>query len=191
MTASIPQRKKMHPHKFTLYLAMGSIAMMFAGFTSAYIVKRNQAQWRPFDMPLAFWYSTAVILLSSLTIHLAMKAHQARRMQQYKVFLVVTSFLGLLFAFLQWKGFEYIHTHGFKMIFEGSTPSSSFLGAIAGVHILHIIGGVIVLAVLLVRSFSQKVKTYSSNGIEVASIYWHFVDAIWIYLFLFFNLING
>ena len=60
------QRKKIHPHKFTLWVAIGSIVMMFAGLTSAYIVKSNQAAWQSIVMPKIFWYSTAVILISSL-----------------------------------------------------------------------------------------------------------------------------
>ena len=68
------ERKRIHPHKFMLWVAMGSIVMMFAGFTSAYIVRSNQANWLQFSLPVIFWYSTVVILLSSLTMHFSVKA---------------------------------------------------------------------------------------------------------------------
>jgi cytochrome c oxidase subunit 3 len=74
------QRKKIHPHKFTLWVALGSIIMMFAGLTSAYVVKRDQPAWTTFPIPRAFWYSTAVILLSSLTVQMSLKAFKDREM---------------------------------------------------------------------------------------------------------------
>jgi cytochrome c oxidase subunit 3 len=78
MAAVEEQRKRLHPQKFALWVAMASILMMFAGFTSAYIVKRNDSNWLQFTLPPVFWYSTAVILLSSLTVYLSTKAFKAR-----------------------------------------------------------------------------------------------------------------
>ena len=68
------QRKKIHPHKFAMWIGIGSIIMMFAGLTSAYIVKRDQPGWTTFDIPRSFWYSTFAILVSSLTMQMALKA---------------------------------------------------------------------------------------------------------------------
>ena len=75
---------KIHPHKFTLWVAIGSILMMFAGLTSAYIVKRNQANWQTFDLPVAFWYSTAIIVLSSFTLMMAVSSFKNRMMSRYR-----------------------------------------------------------------------------------------------------------
>jgi len=72
------QQRKIHPHKFTLWVAIGSILMMFAGLTSAYIVKRSQANWLMLEIPLVFWFSTVTILLSSVTVHLALKGIKQR-----------------------------------------------------------------------------------------------------------------
>ena len=74
------QKRKIHPHKFTLWVAIGSILMMFAGLTSAYIVKRSQASWLMIEIPMMFWYSTATILASSVTVQLALKALKKREM---------------------------------------------------------------------------------------------------------------
>ena len=75
----VDQNKKIHPHKFILWVGIGSIIMMFAGLTSAYIVKRDQPGWTTFTIPRAFWYSTAVILVSSLTIQMALRAFKMAR----------------------------------------------------------------------------------------------------------------
>jgi cytochrome c oxidase subunit 3 len=191
-TVSDQQRKRIHPHKFALWIGMASILMMFAGFTSAYIVKRNDGNnWLEFSLPPVFWYSTAVILLSSLTINLAAKAFKDRNMQRYRTLITVTAFLGILFSVLQWSGFEYLQRHGVKLIGRDSNPAGSFLGVITGVHMLHVLGGVVVLMVIFLRAFNTRKKNYSSVPIEVASTYWHFVDAIWIYLFIFFNIVSN
>lgn len=190
-TVSDQQRKRIHPHKFSMWVAMASILMMFAGFTSAYIVKSADSNWLEFRLPPVFWYSTAVILLSSLTIHLAEKAFKARDMRKYRVLMTVTAALGVLFVVLQTFGFKYLQDHGVKLIGANSNPSASFLGVITGVHMLHVLGGVVVLLVMFLRAFNRRIKNYSSVPIEVASTYWHFVGGIWIYLLIFFNIVSG
>ncbi len=190
-TLSEQQRKRLHPHKFTLWVGMASMMMLFAGFTSAYIVKRNDTNWLEFKLPPVFWYSTAVILLSSLTIYLASQSFKARNMVRYRVLISITALLGILFAVLQWIGFVYLQEHGVKLIGANSNPSGSFLGVITGVHILHVLGGVVVLLIMLVKAFNRQRKTYSAIPLEVACTYWHFVDALWIYLFVFFNIVSG
>lgn len=190
-TAIEQQRKRLHPYKFLLWVGMASILMMFAGFTSAYIVKSNDSNWLQFTLPKIFFYSTAVILFSSLTMYLAVKAFKARDMSRYRILISVTAFAGVLFVILQWKGFQYLQSKGVRLIGSGSNPSASFLGVITGVHILHVIGGVVVLTIMFLKAFNSRSKTYSNMPIEVASTYWHFVDAIWIYLFVFFNIVSG
>lgn len=190
-SVSEQQRKRLHPHKFALWVAMASILMMFAGFTSAYIVKRSGSNWLEFSLPPVFWYSTFVILLSSLTIHLAGKSFKTRNMARYRTLITVTACLGILFVVLQLTGFQYLQEHGVKLIGTNSNASGSFLGVITGIHMLHVLGGVIVLLVLFIRAFNRRIKNYSAVPIEIASTYWHFVDGIWIYLFIFFNIVNG
>lgn len=184
------QRKRLHPYKFSLWIGMASILMMFAGFTSAYLVKRNDSNWLQFNLPPIFWYSTVVILSSSLTIYLAEKSFKARNMARYRSLITITAVLGVVFVILQFMGFQYLEKHGVKLIGSGSNPSGSFLGVITGVHILHVLGGVVVLIIMFIRAFTSGSKNYSNIPIEVASTYWHFVDAIWIYLFIFFNIVS-
>src|SRR5213596_3172803 len=100
------QHQRIHPHKFTLWIAIGSIIMMFAGLTSAFIVKSNQAGWQAIEMPKIFWYSTALILSSSLVMQMAVSAFKEREMNRYRLLMAVTLLLGILFVILQWFGFQ-------------------------------------------------------------------------------------
>jgi cytochrome c oxidase subunit 3 len=184
------QRKKIHPHKFTLWVAIGSILMMFAGLTSAYIVKRAQANWALLEIPVAFWISTVVILASSVTVYLANKAFHDRQMVRYRRMLGITAILGTVFLVLQIIGFASFAGKDVKLVGAGSNPSYSFLLAIAGLHGLHVLGGVVALVIIYLRARSAKLRNYSAVPIEVASTYWHFVDLLWIYLFVFFSLMK-
>lgn len=182
--------KRIHPHKFTLWVAMGSIIMMFAGLTSAYIVKKNQSSWLEFDLPVVFMYSTLVIIASSLTVHLAAKAFKAREMARYRTLITVTALLGVLFMGLQILGFMDLEARNIALTGAKSNSAASFLLVITGLHMLHVLGGVIALLVMFIRAYVSRVKNYSSLSIELVGTYWHFVDILWIYLFIFYNWIG-
>lgn len=183
------QRQKIHPHKLLLWIAICSICMMFAGWTSAFLVRKAQGNWLLFPMPWSFWISTIVILTSSVTMHLTLRAFTQRNMKLYKAMLALTTFLGVAFMLLQLYGFYQLGQSGITLASNGDGVSGSFIYVISSVHILHMLGGVIALVVMyLVVNFSKKTKIYSSTGLEILSTYWHFVDVLWIYLFLFFLL---
>lgn len=183
IVATEAQRKKIHPHKFTLWVAIGSIIMMFAGLTSAYIVKRDQPNWVSFDMPRIFWFSTLVMLLSSLAIQLAVKSFKDREMGRYRILVMATFALGAAFIWMQWAGFQQIWASGVTLKGSGA---AQFLYIIFGLHALHVLGGIVALAVLFIRIFNRKYRSYSPVPIEIAATYWHFVDLLWVYLFVFF-----
>lgn len=186
-TVVMQQRNKIHPHKFTLWMGIGSIVMMFAGLTSAYIVKRNQANWISFELPAFFWYSTAAIIVSSLTIYLARRSFMNREMAKYKMLMMLTLLLGILFIALQVLGFKQLWANGITL--QG-TVSYSFLYVIVGLHAAHVIGGIIALAVMYGKTFSRKIRTYNLVPVELVSTYWHFVDLLWIYLLVFLLMIR-
>ena len=181
------QKRKIHPHKFTLWVAIGSILMMFAGLTSAYIVKRSQVNWLMIEIPLIFWYSTAAIVASSVAIQLSLKALKQRNMLMYRRWLVITAVLGVLFLVLQVIGFAQFGASDIRLVGAGSNASYSFLLAISGMHGLHVLGGVIALVIIAIRAVSISKRNYSTLPLEIAATYWHFVDILWIYLFIFFN----
>lgn len=177
------QRNKIHPHKFTMWIAIASIVMMFAGLTSAYIVKREQPGWTGFTMPVIFWYSTAVMLLSSLTMQLALIAFKERNKNKYKKLITVTAVLGIVFIIMQYIGFSHLWKTGVQLRGSGS---AQFMYIIFGLHALHVLGGVITLLVMFLKAFSAKIRSYNVVPVEVTSTYWHFVDLLWVYLFVFF-----
>jgi cytochrome c oxidase subunit 3 len=182
------QRKRIHPHKFTLLVAIGSIVMMFAGLTSAYIVKSNQVNWKPVTLPNVFWVSTAAMLLSSLTLQMALRSFKQREMNKYRSLIGATLLLGVAFIVLQWMGFSELWRQ--QVTFKGA-GAGQFLYIIFGLHALHVIGGVIVLLVMFIKAFAGKIKLYSSVPVEIAATYWHFVDFLWIYLLVFFLFIGN
>lgn len=181
------QKRKIHPHKFTLWVAIGSILMMFAGLTSAYIVKRSQVSWLMIEIPLIFWYSTVAIIASSVAIQLSLKALKQRNMVMYRRWLMITAVLGVLFLVLQVIGFAQFGASDIRLVGAGSNASYSFLLAISGMHGLHVLGGVVALVIIAIRAVSVSKRNYSTLPLEIAATYWHFVDILWIYLFIFFN----
>lgn len=162
---------------------MGSIAMMFAGLTSAYIVRQAQGNWVEYSLPILFWFSTAAIVVSSATIALGLRAFRQRRMPQYRMLITATLILGVLFGVFQFMGFSQLYANDIRV--DGN-PSESFLFIIAGLHLLHIAGGIIALLIVFFRAFRTNVKIYNATGLEIVANYWHFVDILWIYLFVFF-----
>ncbi len=185
---SMQQKRRIHPHKFTMWIAIGSIVMMFAGLTSDYIVKSNQVNWQEVKTPQVFWYSTAAILLSSLTIQMGLRSFKQREMNRYRQLIAATTILGIIFIVLQWIGFKQLWNSGIQ--FKGIAGAGQFLYVIFGLHALHVLGGAIALIVMFIKAFFGKTKTYASTGVEVMATYWHFVDVLWIYLFVFFIIIK-
>jgi len=179
------QRKKIHPHKFTLWVAIASILMMFAGLTSAFIVKSNLVGWRQIEMPRIFWGSTIAIVASSVAIQMALRSFRQREMNNYRLLLAITFLLGIAFVGLQWLGFSELWEQQ-KVTFRGASGAGQFLYVIFGLHALHVVGGIIALIVLFTRAFFGNVKSYSPVPVEVAATYWHFVDILWLYLLIFF-----
>jgi cytochrome c oxidase subunit III len=188
MIAVMKQEKKIiHPLKFIMWAGCASIVMMFAGLSSAYIVKRNQANWLSFDIPIIFYYSTAVIILSSVTIMLSRKAFINREMKHYKRWLFLTTILGIAFVLLQYVGFKELWASGITLT---RNVSFSFLYIIVGLHALHVLGGVVALVIMYLKTFSIRRKNYNQIYIDLMNTYWHFVDLLWIYLLFFLLLIR-
>ena len=184
----VDKGKKMHPHKFTLWVAIGSIVMMFAGLTSAFIVKSNMASWTAVTLPKVFYISTIVILASSITVQMALRSFKNREMNNYRLLIGVTLLLGIAFIVLQWMGFNNLWAQ--QVTLKGS-GAGQFLYVIFGLHAIHVIGGIVTLIVMFLKAYFGKIKLYSSVPVEVAATYWHFVDGLWIYLLVFFLIIGG
>ena len=174
---------KIHPHKFTLWVAIGSIIMMFAGLTSAFIVKSGQPNWQGVQTPPIFWYSTAVMLISSITIQASLRSFKQKEMSRFRSLFLLTLILGIAFVIMQWIGFKWLWNGGVR--FDGA-GAGQFLYIIFGLHALHVLGGIVALVIISARQYFGKSRSYNSTPIEVMSTYWHFVDLLWLYLLVFF-----
>ncbi|OIN58914.1 cytochrome c oxidase subunit 3 [Arsenicibacter rosenii] len=172
----------MNPRKFILWLFIVSIIMLFAAMTSAYLVRRAEGNWLEYDIPPIFGYSTAVLIVSSLTIHWAYWAAKKDRFNTLKTAITITFVAGMAFLYMQFQGWVQLVDQ--KVFFVGN-PAGSFMYVFTGLHAFHLISGLIVLLFALKASFQLRVHAKSLDQIEIAATYWHFLDILWIYLFLF------
>lgn len=186
-TELLTEKKKTHPYQFFLWAGLGSIVMMFAGLTSAYIVKKSQANWLDFEMPSVFMISTVVILISSFTIQMASKKFKEQNENQYRGFLSLTAILGVVFMVLQIQGFMALQANSIALVGPKSNSAASFLFVITVLHLIHVFGGIIALIWISFRSFSNKNSMKNNLPVKLISSYWHFVDILWVYLFVFLH----
>lgn len=186
LTHQNEQHKTARAKKMMLWFGIISMVMMFAGLTSAYIVSKSRPDWlSEFVLPLAFYWSTFIIILSSLTLHFGKKSILDNNRKNASFFLVATLALGIAFVMLQLQSFEQIVSAGYYFTGSESTITTSFIYVVVLVHLAHLAGGIIVLFVLIYNHFKQRYQPGQMLGIELGATYWHFVDALWIYLFLF------
>jgi len=186
MTAEDHKLRTARSYKLILLFAMVSMTMMFAGLTSAYVVSQSRADWlKNFELPSAFFASTIAILGCSVTFHLAKKAIQKDEKSKTTTFLLATLALGIAFVILQFVGFGQIVENGYYFTGSASSITTTFLYIVVVVHLLHLAGGMISLLIIIYNQFKQKYNSTQTLGIELGAMYWHFLDFLWLYLFLF------
>ena len=181
------ESRKGRGYKLMLIFAMISIVMVFAGLTSAYVVSKSRPDWlSDFVLPSAFIYSTVVIVLSSVTFYLAYKAMKKDDRNKTTLLLWATLLLGFAFVYFQFRGFGQVIENGYFFTGSESNVTTSFLYIVVIVHLLHLLGGFLSLFVIIYNHYKQKYSASQTLGIELSAMYWHFMDFIWLYLFLFF-----
>ena len=186
MTTDEHQSRTARSYKLLLLFAMISMTMMFAGLTSAFVVSKSRADWlKDFQLPTAFYFSTVVIISCSLTFHLAKKAIQKNNQTATTTFLLATLALGIGFVILQFVGFGQIVANGYYFTGPESSITTTFLYIVTVVHLAHLAGGLISLLIIIYNHFKQKYNSTQTLGIELGAMYWHFLDLLWVYLFLF------
>ncbi|MFY0482621.1 cytochrome c oxidase subunit 3 [Flavobacterium sp. PLA-1-15] len=185
MTFQEHNDKNARSKKLLLWFAMISMIMVFAGLTSAYVVSKSRADWKSFEMPAAFIYSTVAILISSLTFHLAKKAIEKDQRSTTTWLLLATLVLAVGFVILQFEGFKELIGMGLYPTGPTSTVTTSFLYIVVVVHLAHLAGGLISILVVIYNHFKQKYKSGQTLGLELGAMFWHFLDFLWLYLFLF------
>jgi cytochrome c oxidase subunit III len=186
MTAEEHKSRTARSYKLLLLFAMISMVMMFAGLTSAFVVSKSRADWlKDFQLPTAFYISTVVIIGCSLTFHLAKKAIQKDNQKATTAYLLATLALGTLFVVLQFIGFGQIIESGYYFTGAESNITTTFLYVVTVVHLLHLAGGIIALLIILFKQLKRKYNAKQTLGIDLGAMYWHFLDLLWVYLFLF------
>jgi cytochrome c oxidase subunit 3 len=186
MTTDEHQSRTARSYKLLLLFAMISMTMIFAGLTSAFVVSKSRADWlKDFQLPTAFYFSTAVIIGCSVTFHLAKKAIQKNNQSATTIFLLATLALGIGFVIMQFVGFGQIVDNGYYFTGSESSITTTFLYIVTVVHLAHLGGGLISLLIIIYNHFKQKYNSTQTLGIELGAMYWHFLDLLWVYLFLF------
>lgn len=172
--------------KMMLWFGMISMSMTFAGLTSAYVVSSSRADWlENFSMPAVFTYSTITIVLSSITFYLAKRSLAQNKLGQFKGMLWLTFALTIAFVNFQFQGFSEIVSSGYYFTGAESSITTSFLYVLVLLHLAHVSAGLIVLSIVLINAYRNQYNPEQTLGVELAELFWHFLDFLWLYLFLF------
>jgi cytochrome c oxidase subunit 3 len=185
LNAQDDRKKHIRAKKMMLLFSMLSIAMTFAGLTSAYIVSKSRPDWIiDFQLPSAFMLSTVFIILSSLSILMAKKNVNKNNITETSFWLGITFLLSIFFVVSQFSGFDQLISKGYFFTGPESTVTTSFLYVLAVLHLVHLFAGMIVLVVVIYNNQKNK---YNINklGFELAVTFWHFLGFLWLYLFIF------
>lgn len=177
-----------HRYRIGMWVALCSITMLFTALTSAYIVRSrlNTANdWQPISVPQMLWLSTALILLSSATFEAARRYLSSREDERFRLWLTVTVLLGLGFLATQWLAWRELVA---QRIYLATNPHSSFFYLLTAAHALHLLGGIIMLGYLLWRAWGtvsgDEQRARRQDSANAVGLYWHFMDGLWVYLFL-------
>ena len=172
-----------------MWVALGAIVMMFTALTSAYIVRAGISNdWQPLARPGLLWLSTGLILASSVSFEIARRSLKRKNEQAYASWLLLTVLLGIGFLVSQLLAWRELVAQG---IYIASNPHSSFFYLLTGVHGLHLLGGILALDYLLIRTWRPRssgereaLVLKRQTAADVVALYWHFMDGLWVYLFL-------
>jgi len=179
---------RMDPKIFLVWIFMISISMIFVSLISAYIVKKGEPGGFNVDLPSMFYYSTIVVVISSVFKQLSYFASKKDNFSNQKIFLILSFITGSMFLVFQYLGWVQLVDGG--VYFVGH-PDGSFIYVLSGVHAFHLISGLFL--IIFIYYYSLKMNIHSRNmvGIEMSTTYWHFLAGMWVYLFLtlyFYNI---
>lgn len=178
----VDQPIAMHPKKFALWLFLVTIVMIFAGLTSAFIVRQSEGNWLEYDLPTIFWYNSILVIISSLCLQYAYTSAKKDNLVSLRAGISFAVLFGIAFLIGQW--YSWIALVDANVYFVGN-PSGSFLYVFTGLHAAHLISGLIFLIIVLISTFRYKVHSKSLDTLEMATTFWHFLAGLWLYLFMF------
>lgn len=175
-----------NPKKTVLWLLIVASVMLFAGFTSAYIVRRGEGNWEIFALPSSFIYSTVLIVISSISMQFSLVKMKQGGNSTSILFQVLTLLLGIGFCISQFNGWQQLRAD--NVYFSFTNPSNPFVYVITGMHILHAIGGIVFLLIMLLQTLRGIVSSTNTLFLSMCNTYWHFIGILWIYLYIFLTL---
>jgi cytochrome c oxidase subunit III len=180
---------KFNAKLFGLWCGIAAIIMFFGALTSAYIVKNGASNWLNISIPNSFYISTVLIVLSSITLHIARNSYNAGNFKHYNIYLYGTLLLALLFVANQVAGWTTMYNAGVDL---KTNVAGSFFYLITGMHAAHIIGGIAALIATVANTFVLKNKVIESRSVKIEMLlhYWHFMGFLWIYLLGFLHFIK-
>ena len=175
-----PRRDESSPKRYYTGMALGivSILMFFMALAAAFLVLRGSRNWVPVHIPTLMWFNTGVLLASSATLEMARHRLVERQLSAYRNLWLVTTALGVGFLVGQIFAWRQLTAEG---IYLANNPASSFFYIFTGLHALHLFGGIAALLYVAKRNFDHAQVTRSVAA-EVTSYYWHFMDALWLFL---------
>lgn len=187
MTSDLPIKpsesvRSMHPKKFGMWLFLVTVVMIFISLSSAYIVKKGAGNWEYIELPTMFQITTVIILISSVTMHYAYIAAKRNNLFHVRLGVILTTLLAVGFIYGQVMTWSEMVDN--KAFFVGN-PASSFIYVFSGVHIAHLVGGIVFLIIVLVSAFRYQVHSKGLVRIEMCTTFWHFLGGLWLYLYLF------
>ncbi len=167
-----------NPDLFGLWAFLGTVSMLFIGFTSAYILRRASADWQPLTAPPILWLNTLALLASSATLEIARRRLRGWDLSSCVRFVLLTGALGLVFVAGQYVGWQQLAAQG---VFLASNPHSSFFYVLTGLHALHLLGGLCWFVAVL-RRLRRLAYLPGEDGLRLFATYWHFLAGLWVYL---------
>jgi cytochrome c oxidase subunit 3 len=187
MMAQIQQEDKINlgAKKFTMWIFIFTSFMFFAALSSGFIVySGGKGHGLNVQIPQPFLYSTLIIIISSITLFMASKAAKQLQIDKQRLFLWVTILLGVAFFAVQLYAC-YVLTYKMQIYFIDPNASRTFLYVFCGMHLLHVIAGLLVLLNTVLATYKNIPQVKNIFKMEMASIFWHFLDIMWIYLYVF------
>lgn len=179
---------KKKTRKPLLIISLFSMAMMFVALTSGYFVSKTSKNWVAFDLPSVFLVSTFIIIVSSFTLHIAVKAAQANDPSKVTRFVSLTGFLGLAFLMSQFYAWSVLVDMG--QVFSGNNVASSYVYAITGLHLAHLLAGLILMAIMLQKAKKKLYTSDTAHNLSLGATFWHFLGGLWLYLYLFLTVVG-
>lgn len=188
LTQGSVREKQSRANKMMVVVGIISLIMTFGGLTSAFIVSSSRLDWlTELVLPSAFYWSTAIIVSSSLFLIVARRSLVKSQLKKASLFVALSLLTGFAFVASQFIGFQQIIDSGFNFTGPTSNVTMSYIYVITTLHIFHVVAGLISLFIVFIKTKRGTYTSISMTGFDMSAIFWHFVDLLWLYLFIFLS----